>query len=87
MYNQISLETKRKILNMSDAGMPQTMIQERLKVTTKTIRRIINNDLSKIYIEKFGKLKITEKINNIEKSLIDTKLIRTIDSPLETVME
>ena len=72
---------------MSDAGMPQTMIQERLKVTTKTISRTINNDLSKIYIEKFGKLKITEKVNHIELSLIDNRLVRTIDSPLETVME
>ena len=87
MYNQISRETKQKVLNMSNAGMPRAMIQERLKVTITTIRRIVNNDVSKIYIKKFGKLKITEKVNHIEISLIDNKLIRTIDSPLETVME
>ena len=87
MYNQISQETKQKILNMANAGMPHTMIEERLKVTRKTIRRIINNDLSKIYAEKFGKLKITEKVNNIEKSLIDTKLTRTTDSHYLTVQE
>jgi len=71
----VSKLKKQKILNMYGGGIKIKMIAIKMDVDHRTINRIIKDNMSKDYMEKFGKLKIIEP--NEAKDLYMDNLIIT----------